>query len=76
MRECYSCGSLAGDTPFPGARKPRKRRDLCCSCAAERLRAPPVVTRPAQTRAAYRAALRHRAKLAQLDLVDLVVRAP
>jgi hypothetical protein len=29
-----------------------------------------------QTRASYRAAQRHRAKLAQLDLVDLIVRAP
>jgi len=69
-RECQSCGSRAAETPFP------ERGKLCCDCLAESLVAPRPEPRMLLTRASYRARLRSRQRLAQLDLVDLVVRAP
>lgn len=69
-RSCVSCGSRSTETAFPA------RGSRCCDCLAERARVPPERTVLAMTRASYRAALRHRRTLAQLDLVDLVVPAP
>jgi len=83
QRSCHDCGSVARDTPFPGTRKPHGRADRCCDCAAEFARlvervAEPALRRrtPGQTRAAYRAAYRHRAAQPQMDLGDLLVAPP
>lgn len=84
--ECYSCGSRPCDTPFPTF-PPRKLPRLCCDCLAswawdQGLRGRLAATRAAlrlrapTSRAGYRAALRWRTGLPQLDLVDAVVRAP
>jgi hypothetical protein len=71
-RECYSCGSMQGATPF--ARKRKGAPLLCADCASE---PPPRVQefRPV-TRASYRAAKRYRDGLAQGDLVDLISPCP
>ena len=86
-RECHSCGSLSSETRFPEERI-REIPDMCLECTLEWAS---EVTRPARcaatlaeiqakgglpTRGSYRAALRHRQSLPQLDLVDLIVRAP
>ena len=83
---CHDCGSLHGETRFPVGPKRRGEPMLCVDCIVERARvamrdALPAfrgwgVTRITQTRASYRAALRHRRASAQGDLVDLVVEAP
>lgn len=85
--ECYSCGSRPCETRFPTSRIEGLPL-LCIDCALEWAS---EVTRPARcaatraeirarggmtTRASYRAALRHRQSLDQLDLIDLIVRAP
>lgn len=70
MRVCRSCGSRASETPFP------KKGLNCCDCQAEAELAPRPETTRLTTRASYRAALRHRQKSPQLDLVDLVIRCP
>lgn len=76
-RRCHDCGSLSAETAFPGPRKLSLRRDRCCDCAAEAgLEPAGPSARPVQTRASYRAAFRHRATLAQGDLVDLLVPPP
>jgi hypothetical protein len=88
-RRCFDCGTTGDEAAFPGKRKPTRQPDLCTDCVAERERllearpvavagpAPPLARPvPVQTRAAYRAAYRHRAKLAQGDLVDLLVPPP
>ncbi len=87
-RTCHDCGSTVAETRFQFVRKPiGGPPDRCCDCAAEAARLPLFPHDPARagvrtpgrrprTRRAYRAALRHRAGLAQGDLVDLVVRSP
>lgn len=69
MRECTSCGSRRTETAFP------ERGKLCCDCLAESLVAPRPAPARVITRASYRAALRHRQRQDQGDLVDLVVMA-
>lgn len=86
-RECYSCGSRPSETRFPTDRI-EGIPDMCLDCTLEWAS---ETTRPARcaetlakikasgglpTRASYRAALRHRQSLDQLDLIDLIVRAP
>jgi hypothetical protein len=85
--ECHSCGSLSSETRFP-AERIAGIPIMCLECTLEYAS---EITRPARcaetlanikargglpTRASYRAALRHRQSLDQLDLVDLIVRAP
>nr|WP_294546623.1 hypothetical protein [uncultured Rhodopila sp.] len=70
-RACPSCGSLASETTFA------EGADRCMDCLAEvRSSAARHARKPVITRRSYRAALRHRAKSAQLDLVDMIVRCP
>lgn len=85
VRSCHDCGSTGRHTAFPGPCKPRGRLDRCTDCAleyqrlAERLTeaaGPKKQRAPVVTRAAYRAAYRQRATLAQGDLVDLLVPPP
>jgi hypothetical protein len=86
-RECDSCGSLSSETRFPVERIP-EIPDMCLDCTLEYASEITREQRCAETRAAiaarggigtrasYRAALRHRQSLDQLDLVDLIVRTP
>jgi hypothetical protein len=83
---CHDCGSRQGETPFPRGRRRRGEPRLCVDCTVERARVAmrdmlPVfrgygALRVTQTRASYRAALRHREKQPQGDLVDLCVKGP
>lgn len=73
MIPCRSCGGREADgckfSHRPGLPK------VCEDCLAE----PPSEfdrTNPPRTRASYRAAFRHRQKSDQLDLVDMLVKAP
>lgn len=74
-RQCYSCGCIPGEAPFP-PRKTKGRRLLCVPCQAIEDRDPAPRGRAPITRASYRAALPHRQKSPQGDLVDLIVLAP
>jgi hypothetical protein len=70
-RACTSCGSLASETPIA------RGSDRCTDCVTEVLPSSAGHARhPVTTRRSYRAALRHRANSAQLDLVDSIVRTP
>lgn len=77
IHACVLCAGTAAD----GARLPPRKAVgvplLCtdCKAAAGRFVAPARLRR-VQTRASYRAALRHRNASPQSDLVDLIVRAP
>lgn len=80
-RECWSCAALPEDGACLPARKTRGRPLLCGDCGSEAARAPRVPIErvhqaPAMRRAQYRAALRFRSASAQMDLVDLLVKAP
>jgi hypothetical protein len=74
---CLDCAATRAD----GATFRRKKRNQpaptkCDDCAAIAVTPIALRPRPMQTRAAYRAAYRHRASLPQLDLVDLLVAPP
>ena len=76
IRHCTDCGSTSAETLFP-PRKPHGQPQRCTDCVVEAERKPPEAARiPVQTRRSYRAGYRHRAKMAQLDLVDLIVGCP
>ncbi len=82
-RACFACGGTAADGAVLPARKRRERPLLCADCAQwspshlaaliERRRQE-MALHPGsrQSRRSYRAAYRHRAASAQLDLVDLL----
>lgn len=82
MTVCHDCGSRSGETAFPVGRRraAAAKVPLCCDCIAERARASERGAKPeriaARSRASYRAALRHRQKLPQLDLIDLIMPVP
>jgi hypothetical protein len=71
---CDSCAGTEKDGAVLG-RKATRRSLLCSDCEAEATRVPHPIAKPV-TRARYRAALRHREKSGQLDLVDMVVPPP
>lgn len=76
-RLCRDCGAAEADGAiFETRPSDQVKRLVCQDCiAAARAPAPKPTTLPV-TRASYRAAHRHRASLAQLDLVDLLVPPP
>jgi hypothetical protein len=37
FRTCHDCGSRRGETPFPTAKKPVRKVDLCTDCATDRM---------------------------------------
>ena len=37
IRTCHACGSRRGETPFPTARKPTRKVDLCTDCTDDRV---------------------------------------
>jgi hypothetical protein len=71
MRECLSCAGRPDD----GAEIPDRSR-LCCDCIAEAARSALPNPTPARSRRSYRAALRHRTKSPQMDLIDLITPVP
>jgi hypothetical protein len=86
-RICYSCGSRSTETRFPQDKIGRLH--LCLDCAlewaseearrrrwVERQAAIVAGTWPLVRRASVRAAVRARARLAQPDMLDLVMRVP
>jgi|HubBroStandDraft_1064217.scaffolds.fasta_scaffold09768_6 hypothetical protein len=76
---CHDCGSRQGETPFPRGRRRVGEPRLCVDCMVERARVAARGALPAmvsQTRASYRAALRHRQQQDQLDLVDAIQPGP
>ncbi len=77
MAECVSCAARSGDATFPEHRK-RREPCMCTDCIAERDKLDRTSGRrkEAMTRASYRARLRARQAKPQLDLVDMIVRAP
>lgn len=67
-RYCRSCAASSVDTLFT-----ESDRDLCFACEADSARGPlPRPSKPARTRASYRARYRNRQKSGQGDLVDLL----
>lgn len=74
-RQCYSCAARPNEAEFP-AKKGHHKRLRCIPCQVEEDRVPSNPTVPPMRRAQYRAALLHRQKLPQMDMIDMIVRAP
>jgi hypothetical protein len=75
LKACDSCAATERDGAALG-RKPHGRSLLCVDCEVEATRVPSPIAKLAITRRSYRAALRHRRASAQMDLVDMIVKAP
>jgi hypothetical protein len=75
---CHDCGCGKGEGEFLPKRRGQPR--LCADGIAEHeravLRGPLKPSDRIRTRASYRAALRHRQRSPQLDLVDALVPSP